>query len=136
MTSASLKKAPQVPASGAFPGRQDSSCPSRAVPSPAQRGRRHGSRAGRQAGHPAPAMHTRSSVRYTRRYRRCSFGCTTKPRKLFLDPAANGRSPNHPPHNLSKVRHILIQVFVVKRFHDRLLQKENSDNLVAVGQWI
>lgn len=41
----------------------------------------------------------------------------------------------HPPHHLSKVRHILIQVFVVKRFHDRLLQIENSDNLIPVGQW-
>lgn len=69
-------------------------------------------------------------------YQGCSFRCRTKPWILFLDPATNAtRSPQHPPHNLSKVRHILIQVFVVKRFHDCLLQKENSDNLVPVVQW-
>lgn len=77
-----------------------------------------------------------SQVCYTHRYQGCSFRCRTEPWRLFLDPATNAtRSPHHSPHNFSKVRHIFIQVFVVKRFHDRLLQKENSDKLVPVGQW-
>lgn len=48
------------------------------------------------------------------------------------DCSSPSRSPHHPPHHLREVGHILVQVFVVERLHDRLLRRGHGDSPVPV----